>query len=394
MAEIFFYSNNNRELISEHTTSKRQALESELSKIEQWITQVEKNVATLDTPASLTTTKEVTEALMAASVYQKQIVVQMVSSNPEDAIALSLAASIEAYGKQLENINAWTEGGSAVVEASLPIIFEYICQKEYQNSYLYLEDLFQIVLIEFTLDAEEYGMGDLLEDDDFMDAVGIILEFTGSGNHHDSFDYRDQEEIIDAYNTVYEELHERAPDNSLMAKAFNVIEDNGGLKELEAGMSDEIYDNNGDINEDQYISPMLVLTILSIAASSGQISAEQWNIVMSGDQDAIEKIIDPNDEYDNLIEYIAVNQPPYGEGEGFWDYNEDTGYWDYHAPDNIGYEPGYLERFFKDFPPRELTEEEIEEVNRIGDQVKMLQQTLLYWLKICRDEQMAMAQNI
>ncbi len=62
MAEILFYSNNNRELISEHTASKRQALESEFSKIEQWITQVEKNVATLDTPASLTTTKEVTEA--------------------------------------------------------------------------------------------------------------------------------------------------------------------------------------------------------------------------------------------------------------------------------------------------------------------------------------------
>ncbi len=49
MAEIFFYSNNNREIISEHTASKRPALESELSKIEQWITQVEKNVATLDT---------------------------------------------------------------------------------------------------------------------------------------------------------------------------------------------------------------------------------------------------------------------------------------------------------------------------------------------------------
>lgn len=124
MAEIFFYSNNNRSLISEHTTSKRQALESELSKIEQWITQVEKNVATLDTPASLTTTKEVTEALMAASVYQKQIVVQMVSSNPEDAIALSLAASIEAYGEQLENINAWTQGGSAVINACLDEMFE------------------------------------------------------------------------------------------------------------------------------------------------------------------------------------------------------------------------------------------------------------------------------
>lgn len=44
MAEIFLYSNNNREIISEHTASKRQALESELSKIEQWITQVEKKM--------------------------------------------------------------------------------------------------------------------------------------------------------------------------------------------------------------------------------------------------------------------------------------------------------------------------------------------------------------
>ncbi|HHY0447002.1 TPA: hypothetical protein ACVU4T_003952 [Vibrio parahaemolyticus] len=353
------------------------------------------NVAsTLELQTEFATPKGATEALMAASLHQKQIVAQMMSSNPEDAIALSLAASIEAYGQQLENINAWTEGGTAVVEASLPIIFENICQREYQDSYLYLEDLFQIVLIDFMLHAEEYGMEDLLEDDDFMDAVGIILEFTGSGNHHDHFDNRDQQQIIDAYNTVYEELHERAPDNSLMARAFNVIEDNGGLKELEAGMSDEIYDNNGDINDDQYISPMLVLTTLSIAASSGQISSEQWNIVLSGDRDAIEKIIDPNDEYDNLIEYIAVNQPPHGEGEGYWIYNEDTGYWDYSAPDNVGYEPGYLDRFFKDFPSRELTEEEIEEVNRIGDQVKMLQQTLLYWLKICRDEQMAMAQNI
>lgn len=394
MAEIFFYSNNNRELISEHTASKRQVLESELSKIEQWITQVEKNVATLDTPASLTTTKEVTEALMAASVYQKQIVVQMVSSNPEDAIALSLAASIEAYGKQLESINAWMQGGSAVVDNLLSMIFDNICQREDLYSYLYLEDLFQIVLIDFTLHAEEYGMADLLSDDDFMDAVGIILEFTGSSNHHDSFDDRDQKIIIDAYKKVYDELYLRAPNNSLMADVFDILEQHGGLTTLIDGMSDSIYDNSGDINDDQYLSPMLILTVLSISATSGDISPEQWDTIIFGDREVIEGIVNSEDDYDNLIHYIAVNQPSHEADEGYWIYNEGTGYWDYIAPDNIGYETGYLNRFFKDFPSRELTEEEIEEVNRIGDQVKMLQQTLLYWLKICRDEQMAMAQNI
>lgn len=58
------------------------------------------------------------------------------------------------------------------------------------------------------------------------------------------------------------------------------------------------------------------------------------------------------------------------------------------------YKPRCQNIILTNFPPRELTEEEIEEVNRIGDQVKMLQQTLLYWLKICKDEQKATAQNI
>ena len=317
----------------------------------------------------------------------------MMSSNPEDSISLALAASIEAYGKQLEKINAWTEGGVAVVDASLPIIFEYICQRENQDPYLFLEDLFQLVLIDFTLNAEDYGMGDLLNDDEFMDAVGVIFEFTGSGNHHDYFDNKNQQQIIDAYETVYQTLYDRAPDNSFMAQVFDVIETNGGEENIIEGMSDEYYDNNGDIEDDDYISPMLTLTVLAISAGAGEVSSDEWDLILSGNRETIEQLVNPNYEYDNLIHYIYVNQPPHNEGEGFWTYNEDTGYWDYKAPDDIGYEQGYLDRFFRDFPARELTEEEIEEVNRIGDQVKMLQQTLLYWLKICRDEQMAIAQN-
>ena len=60
---------------------------------------------------------------------------------------------------------------------------------------------------------------------------------------------------------------------------------------------------------------------------------------------------------------------------------------------SAGIYPDYLNASLE-LSRRELTDEELEEINRIGDQVKMLQQTLKYWLQICRDEQMAIARNI
>ena len=60
----------------------------------------------------------------------------------------------------------------------------------------------------------------------------------------------------------------------------------------------------------------------------------------------------------------------------------------------VGLDAGYFKDMYTDFPPRELTDEDIKEINRIGDQVKMIQQTLKYWIQICRDELMAFARNI
>jgi hypothetical protein len=62
--------------------------------------------------------------------------------------------------------------------------------------------------------------------------------------------------------------------------------------------------------------------------------------------------------------------------------------------EGVGLDSGYFKDMYTDFPPRELTDEDIKEINRIGDQVKMLQQTLKYWIQVCRDEQMAFARNI
>ncbi|HCG8492824.1 TPA: hypothetical protein NKA38_004736 [Vibrio parahaemolyticus] len=96
--------------------------------------------------------KGATEALMAASLHQKQIVAQMMSSNPEDAIALSLAASIEAYGQQLESINAWTEGGSAVLE---PMMYQAILKDGVDGTEY--EDIMQLLVIDLLLHEEEWG---------------------------------------------------------------------------------------------------------------------------------------------------------------------------------------------------------------------------------------------
>ncbi|HDZ9471120.1 TPA: molecular chaperone [Vibrio cholerae] len=50
--------------------------------------------------------------------------------------------------------------------------------------------------------------------------------------------------------------------------------------------------------------------------------------------------------------------------------------------------------FFSGFPSRVLSDEELKQVNRIGDNVKMIMQTLKYWFQILRDERVAVARNI
>ena len=41
-----------------------------------------------------------------------------------------------------------------------------------------------------------------------------------------------------------------------------------------------------------------------------------------------------------------------------------------------------------------MTKEDLKEINNIGDQVKMLMQSLKYWLTTLRDEQLAISRNI
>ncbi|EPV6954395.1 hypothetical protein ACV9UA_002073 [Vibrio vulnificus] len=211
------------------------------------------NVAsTLELQTEFATPKGATEALMAASLHQKQIVAQMMSSNPEDAIALSLAASIEAYGQQLESINAWTEGGSAVINACLDEMFENLIVRGGDGfSNCELEDLFQLALISMMCNPDEYpGMDELLEDPEFVMHMGRILEFTGSGSHKAAgiFEGVGPSILKESYEYIYSSFEKMGipAEGTFAYKCLSVIEKNGGLEELKNGMTYDPYMTDGE----------------------------------------------------------------------------------------------------------------------------------------------------
>lgn len=54
----------------------------------------------------------------------------------------------------------------------------------------------------------------------------------------------------------------------------------------------------------------------------------------------------------------------------------------------------FISDLVNQFSGRDLTKEDLTEINNIGDQVKMLMQTLKYWLTTVRDEQLSAARNM
>ncbi|WP_139126302.1 hypothetical protein [Aeromonas sp. DNP9] len=389
-----------REGSHDGVNSKKASMDIDINKIECWITLVVSNMQLLDGPSSLATKKGVTDVLMVVSAHQKDIVAQMASSNPEDAISLSLAASIEAYSKQLEIIEGWTNGGVEMFESALWLMLEDI-ESDGVIAPEEMEDLFQIALLEIMIHPEKYGLEDWYGDN--KQDISHVLESTGSGSHglHES-DYDSPEELAQVTKTLYDGILENAviPPGSLLDCVMKDLESGGGASVLGDQIEDHYYDDygwwaNGTADD---LSPMLRLFLLSILLEKNpQMSQQDVEIVLTGSIEEIDEYIaatfgsDSSGNPYTALSFLCENSQ-WQIQEGGAATGSQTGY------DQIdwvgdGIDDDDLIDLYSNFPPRELTEEEIEEVNRIGDQVKMLQQTLLYWLKICRDEQMAIAKN-
>lgn len=389
-----------REGSHDGVNSKKASMDIDIKKIEYWITLVVNNLMLLDRPIFWATKNGVTDVLMVVSAHQKDIVAQMANSNPEDAISLSLAASIEAYSKQLEIIEGWTNGGVEMFESALWLMLEDI-ESDGVIAPEEMEDLFQLALLEIMIHPEKYGLDDWYSDN--KEDISHVLESTGSGGHglHES-DYDSPEELAQVTKSLYDGILENAviPPGSLLDCVMKDLESGGGKSVLGDQIEDNYYDDygwwaNGTADD---LSPMLRLFLLSILlAENPQMSQQDVEVVLTGSIEEIDEYVaatfgsDSSGTPYTALSFLCENSQ-WQIQEGGAATGSQPGYDQIDWVGN-GIDDDDLIDLYSNFPPRELTEEEIEEVNRIGDQVKMLQQTLLYWLKICRDEQMAIAKN-
>ena len=335
------------------------------------------------------------EILAMVANHQKQVVQSMVSGNPEDAIALALAASIEVYSKQLEEIQRWTEGGEGTFEAMLQLMFEDIVSTQPLSTEDY-ENLLQVLVLDLMINAEEYGLSDWMNESQTKDWTSHILEVVGSGNHSThpgQSGWQSASEIADSIegflNALIAEAGNSLPEDSLAGQIIKIFEDEG-ISNIADDIETSFHSNHGGIDTADNYSPMLRLSSISELMSQVPLSQEEVEVVLTGSKADVDKLVKDKTGENTGID-LLVNSP-----NSEWQVRTDPDTGLGQGVDYIGNGIDYDVRvsLYTNFPPRELTDEELKEVNRIGDQVKMLQQTLKYWLQICRDEQMSIARNI
>lgn len=328
--------------------------------------------------------------------HQQQVVLAMLGQNPEQAIALKLQASIDIYASQLNYIYGWTQGGKEMFGSSLEMMFIALQEKGLEG--VGYEDMFQLAMLDALLHAEEYGIGDAT-----LTKMSHLLEKSGSGGHN-TWDYT-PEELGKLAEEIWAVLYNsNIPETSLAYKAMSEIA--GGTPSatipntLKKQFTSEVYNdpskggwlvNNGNNS----LNPMVKMVIMSNLLTKYALDQDLMvRLLNTGSLNEINEIVTEatEGEYTDAITFL------FSEDENWHDFSDPkkplpngvTGALDYRGMPNAA----YLKTLYNDLVGRETSESELEEINRIGDQVKMLQQTLKYWTQLCSDEQLAMARNI
>ncbi|ELJ8564368.1 TPA: molecular chaperone [Vibrio cholerae] len=336
---------------------------------------------------------------------QREAVKAVSPRNTETDISNALLDSIDKAALELELLNAWTEGGVNVIAPMLDMMLSSIISDgEIEGTEI--EDLIQIMLIDLMVN----GKSDSLDENE----IAWLTEFIGSGAHKDRVAGTNitQAMLAEAMTKVY--YLSINDSNSIASKAANELFELYGEdveEKINEVMQSEVYwtdDNGFYLGNDGYssidemgdenchrLSPILRLVILSMSASNNNnLSPEDWSLILTSSPKKIEEIIN-----DNLFDFIIINGGsdkwhifnPSTSGDGGAHFGQNKYWLDYIG---TGIDKSYLDSLFKNFPSRVLTDDELKKVNRIGDNVKMIMQTLKYWFQILRDERVAVARNI
>ncbi|MDE1265077.1 hypothetical protein [Vibrio aestuarianus] len=329
------------------------------------------------------------QTLASVTLHQKEIALKMaVNIGSEALVAYMLAESMEAYSQQLLAISESTAGGLIGFTDAMKQMFESIFGDGSVDG-TELEDAFQLALMDVIMHPENYNLTSQQ-----MEDIQHFLEATGSGSHgvHEGYD---GDRFAALVSDLFDTIQNQAPDGSLAKQILDALSQQyncpQALQDQFANNWGTITDWQADWQSGQDLSPLMRMVILSSLLSGGELTVEEYQLIISGDLQDINQLINRlHPSINNIVDYI----------------NQEVDGWNIHIGNdpnqgfgmNYGSSEGVTSNYFntlsENLPQRPLTDEEIKEINRIGDQVKMIQQTLKYWLQVVRDEQLSVARNI
>ncbi|EGQ8180839.1 TPA: hypothetical protein ACN343_004460 [Vibrio parahaemolyticus] len=351
------------------------------------------------------------------TVNNQRSALNLISSrNAEVDIANSLQDSIDDYAKELELIGMWVEGG----KGGFYVALDKIANNLFNQSSPSYEDLFQVALIDVLINSMDYG---LESDANFMQYLSWCIEYIGTGQHNTWIDdLPTPPSMVEEVNNhginngnlkkiaenVWGRIHQQIssgaiPESSLAYRAMLKISGNGQISSnLPATLGSKLdKDNYFNANSGGWItttnnnmSPMMRLMLLTQALGDDDLSKAELETILTGTLQEVNNLTNSKFQK-HPYEYILGKDP-------IWQDSEHTGAVGANTPSGVditldyngSLNQQYLTSLYQNHPSRVLGDDEITDINRIGDTVKMIQQTLKYWIQIMRDERMAVARNI
>lgn len=353
------------------------------------------------------------ENLMVALKAQREAINTAPQVDTETAISNSLLEGINNSALELEILNGWTEGGKAMFSSIISGMCDNIVKDGVEG--IELEDMLQLVLLEAMVNQDKYGLTEYFKRDDITTSVQHLLESIGSASHglHES-PWDKEETLAKAAVYVLKEMLEKhtPPEGSLLEKLITAAGFNteDGIVKLYKQIKDNYHDkegwliyNNSKESGSQAatkVSPLIAMMITSdILKEKPDITKDQMNKLLSQDIKEIELVMqdvfNKKDVPNLVLGWIKHGDQQDGDKWQIQDGTADKGG---HGGQldwvGNGLNIKDLENIYNNFPSRVLSDEDIKDINRIGDNVKMIMQTLKYWFQILRDERVAIARNI
>nr|WP_005500656.1 hypothetical protein [Grimontia hollisae]EEY74226.1 putative chaperone [Grimontia hollisae CIP 101886]STO79476.1 Uncharacterised protein [Grimontia hollisae] len=332
-----------------------------------------------------------------ALLQKQKAALRSTPPNPGNVESNISDAMLEAIGKSTEDLSilqGWTEGGAAMFNSANKVMFETL-KKLLQSSDetkkgFAREDLFQLAVIDFMANNKNIP-------DDIKAKMAHYLESTGSGSHgvHEQWDGK---KFADELKSVWDCINTKAPENSLAKNILNYLEtEGGGINALKNQYNTNFDNTNGyafrdNFDKDNYgLSPMLRLAVMAkFLTKNPDIVQADLEMFMTGTVKDIEDLISKHLGSTTLEFLLKEGNSP----TGGWNIIGGNGTEKIVDWTGVGLDLDYFTDLYTKFPSRVLGDEDLKEINRIGDNVKMIMQSLKYWYQILRDERVAIARNM